>query len=55
MSYQLLNDPFQNKGTAFTTAERRSLGLEAYCRLTFKRLINRLSKLTLSFKRKQRP
>ncbi|GAA3621738.1 NAD-dependent malic enzyme [Secundilactobacillus similis DSM 23365 = JCM 2765] len=28
MSYQLLNDPFQNKGTAFTTAERRSLGLE---------------------------
>lgn len=28
MSRQLLNDPFQNKGTAFTTAERRSLGLE---------------------------
>ena len=28
MSHQLLNDPFKNKGTAFTAAERQTLGLE---------------------------
>lgn len=39
----LLDDPMRNKGTAFTSEERRQCGLEGYCRMRWKALTGRSS------------
>ena len=42
----ILNNPFLNKGTAFTVEERKGTrGLLVYCHLMFKRLKNKRRKL----------
>lgn len=47
-AHEILNNPFLNKGTAFTEAERKSLGLVGILPLMFKQSTNKLNKLTNS-------
>ena len=45
-SHEILNNPFLNKGTAFTMEERKELGLIVFFLHMFKPSKNKLNKLT---------
>lgn len=49
--YELLNNPFLNRGTAFTTEERKQHGLLSYHH-GLRRLTNKPMKFTPSTKRR---